>query len=78
MPLRRGTRRQSLRSSPHRPLHKSCGHPFHKRPRFAPSGFIHVGCAREYLETAEIFGRLKHFSPALTDGDLAEIREQLG
>jgi hypothetical protein len=51
---------------------------YYDEGRFAPSGFIHVGCAREYLETAEIFGRLRHFSPALTDGDLAEIREQLG
>jgi hypothetical protein len=42
--------------------------------RLSPSGFIHVGCAKEYLETTEIFGRLKHFSPQLTEADLAEIR----
>src|SRR5262245_30684196 len=34
--------------------------------RFSPSGFIHVKCAKDYLETTEIFGRLKHFSPDLT------------
>lgn len=50
---------------------------YYDEGRFAPSGFIHVTCAREYLETTEIFGRLKHFSPALTDADLAEIRAEL-
>jgi len=50
---------------------------YYDEGRFAPSGFIHIGCAREYLETTEIFGRLKHFSPALTDDELAEIRAQL-
>ena len=42
--------------------------------RFSPSGFIHIRCAKEYLETTEIFGRLKHFSPQLTDAELQEIR----
>ena len=45
--------------------------------RFSPSGFIHVACAKNYLETTEIFGRLKHFSPQLTESDLADIRKQL-
>ena len=46
--------------------------------RFSPSGFIHVKCAKEYLETTEIFGRLKHFSPGLTEAELSEIRGALG
>jgi hypothetical protein len=46
--------------------------------RFSPSGFIHMKCAKEYLETIEIFGRLKHFSPGLSEGELAEIRKELG
>jgi len=50
---------------------------YYDEGRFAPSGFIHIGCAREYLETVEIFGRLKHFSPALTDAEVAEIRAHL-
>jgi len=50
---------------------------YYDEGRFAPSGFIHVTCAREYLETTEIFGRLKHFSPQLTDDDVADIRTQL-
>ena len=45
--------------------------------RLSPSGFIHVRCSKEYLETTEIFGRLKHFSPQLTEDDLAEIRQEL-
>jgi ribosomal protein L37AE/L43A len=47
---------------------------FFEDGRFAPSGFIHLGCAPGYLETADVFGRLKHFSPALSDADWAEIR----
>jgi hypothetical protein len=46
--------------------------------RFSPSGFIHVRCAKDYLETTEIFGRLKHFSPGLMEIELAEIRKELG
>jgi len=45
--------------------------------RLSPSGFIHVRCSRDYLETTEIFGRLKHFSPQLTESDLADIRNEL-
>ncbi|HEX5068975.1 MAG TPA: hypothetical protein VFV78_02065 [Vicinamibacterales bacterium] len=51
---------------------------YYDEGRFAPSGFIHLGCAREYLETVEIFGRLRHFSPALTAPELEEIRQLLG
>jgi ribosomal protein L37AE/L43A len=51
---------------------------YYDEGRFAPSGFIHIGCVRDYLETAEIFGRLKHFSPELSDADLADIRAALG
>jgi hypothetical protein len=42
-----------------------------------PSGFIHVGCARPYLETTEIIGRLKHFTPGLTEADVSEIQAEL-
>ena len=50
---------------------------YYDEGRFAPSGFIHIGCAREYLETTEIFGRLKHFSPALTEAEIAEIDAEI-
>lgn len=45
--------------------------------RFSPSGFIHAKCSEEYLETTEIFGRLKHFSPGLTEEELGEIRNEI-
>ena len=44
---------------------------------FNPSGFIHVGCSQEYFETDDVIGRLKHFSPTLTDGDLGELQSEL-
>ncbi|HUF47690.1 MAG TPA: hypothetical protein VMM93_07725 [Vicinamibacterales bacterium] len=50
---------------------------FYEEGRFAPSGFIHVGCAPAYFETADIIDRVRHFSPALTDADLDEIRAGL-
>ena len=50
---------------------------YYEDGRFVPSGFIHVGCARPYLETTDIIGRLKYFTPGLTDADLAEIEDQL-
>lgn len=46
---------------------------FYEDGRFAPSGYIHSTCAKEYLETTDIRARLKHFSPALTDAELDEI-----
>ena len=51
---------------------------YYEDGRFAPSGFIHVSCAPEYLETTDVVGRIRHFSPDLTDADLDEIGKQLG
>lgn len=45
--------------------------------RFNPSGYIHAGCAVEYLGTGDIIERVRHFSPALTDDDLVELRAAL-
>jgi ribosomal protein L37AE/L43A len=50
---------------------------YYEDGRFAPSGFIHLGCSAGYLETTEILNRLMHFSPALADSDWAEIRKLL-
>ncbi len=41
--------------------------------RFAPSGYVHVGCAREYLGTTSILERIAHFTPELTAEDRAEL-----
>jgi hypothetical protein len=46
---------------------------FYEEGRFVPSGFVHVGCLVSYCETAEVMPRIRHFSPALTAEDAAEI-----
>lgn len=50
---------------------------FYEEGRFVPSGFVHVGCVPSYCETAEVMPRVRHFSPALTESDAAEIAAQL-
>jgi hypothetical protein len=46
---------------------------YYEDGRFAPSGFIHIACAKEYLETTEIMPRVKRFSPGLAETDLADV-----
>lgn len=44
--------------------------------RFAPSGFLHFDCRREYFEGADIAPAVLHLSPDLSDADReALIRE---
>jgi hypothetical protein len=50
---------------------------FYEDGRFAPSGFMHLRCAREYLETTDLMRRLCCFSPGLTDEDQGEIQAEL-
>ena len=50
---------------------------YYEDGRFTASGFIHLGCAKPYLETTDILPRLKHFTPSLTDTDVAEIQKEL-
>jgi hypothetical protein len=45
--------------------------------RFAPSGFLHVGCQRAYFEGADIVPALLHFSPELSDADRDELVREL-
>lgn len=45
--------------------------------RFAPSGYIHAKCARDYLETTDIIDRVRHFSPELGVDEIQELRERL-
>jgi hypothetical protein len=51
---------------------------YYEDGRFTPAGYIHLRCAQPYLETTEILGRVRHFSPELTDADAADIATQLG
>ena len=51
---------------------------FYEDGRFAPSGYIHATCARDYLETTEILPRVRQFSPALTDEDVDALAREIG
>lgn len=46
---------------------------FYEDGRFTPSGFMHAKCVKDYLGTTEIGVRVKHFSPELSDADLADL-----
>jgi len=46
---------------------------FYEEGRFAPSGFIHVGCAQAYFETTDVLTRLKRFAPSLSEEDLKAL-----
>ena len=46
---------------------------FYEEGRFVPSGFVHVGCVPSYCETVAVMPRVRHFSPALTESEAAEI-----
>ena len=50
---------------------------FYEDGRFSPTGFIHVACARVYLETIDVLPRLQRFSPGLNEADLLEIGSEL-
>lgn len=50
---------------------------FFEDGRFNPSGFLHPGCARSYLGTDDVLGRLRHFSPDLGGDDLADLERAL-
>jgi hypothetical protein len=50
---------------------------YYEEGRFQPSGYIHLRCALAYFETADILDRLRHFSPGLTESDIANIRAEL-
>lgn len=50
---------------------------FYDDGRFVPSGYIHAGCVRPYLETSDIMDRIRHFSPDLSEADLAELGQAM-
>jgi len=41
--------------------------------RFVPSGFLHLGCRRDYFEGGDIVPALLHFSSDLSDADREEL-----
>lgn len=48
---------------------------FFEEYRFQPSGFIHAGCARDYLGTVDLIERVQHFSPGLGVVELTELEQ---
>jgi hypothetical protein len=50
---------------------------FYEEGRFAPSGFVHVRCARPYFETTDIVARLRHFSRDVDEEAFAAVQAEL-
>lgn len=50
---------------------------FYEEGQFAPSGSIHLACARAYLESTEVMPRIRRFSPGLSEADLQAIQAEL-
>jgi hypothetical protein len=50
---------------------------FYEEGRFAPSGFVHAGCTRAYLETTDVLSRVRRFSPELREDDLALLAAEV-
>jgi hypothetical protein len=46
---------------------------FYEEGRFAPGGYVHLGCRNAYFETDEVVDPIVHFSPALSEADRAEL-----
>jgi hypothetical protein len=47
---------------------------FYEEGRFAPGGFVHLDCRKQYFETDDVLEQVLHFSPDLSDGDREELR----
>lgn len=50
---------------------------FYEDGRFAPSGYVHVRCARAYFETVDVLTRVRRFARDLSDEDLRQIQDEL-
>ena len=50
---------------------------FYEEGQFSPSGYIHLTCAKDYFETADILEHVLYFSPALSDAEREEVRSAL-
>ena len=46
---------------------------FYEEGRFAPGGYVHLGCRTAYFETDEVLEPVLQFSPALTEPERAEL-----
>jgi hypothetical protein len=50
---------------------------FYEEGLFAPGGFIHARCSREYFETTDILPRVRRFAASLGEDDLRAIQADL-
>jgi hypothetical protein len=48
---------------------------FYEEGRFAPGGFLHLPCRREYFENHDVWERVLQFSPDLSDEEREELRQ---
>ena len=46
---------------------------FYEEGRFAPGGYVHLGCRTAYFETDEVLDPVLRFSPALGETERAEL-----
>ena len=50
---------------------------YYEEGRFAPGGFVHLGCRQAYFETDEVRDAILQFSPALETGEREELARAL-
>jgi hypothetical protein len=46
---------------------------FYEEGRWAPGGFLHLGCGQTYFESENLVAPLLHFSPELNEQDREEL-----
>ncbi len=51
---------------------------FYEEGRFAPGGYVHLGCRNTYFETGAVLEPILQFSPALSEEERAELGRALG
>ncbi len=51
---------------------------FYQEGVFDSGGFIHLACAPDYFETADLLDVIRHFAPAAEAAELAEAARMLG
>jgi hypothetical protein len=51
---------------------------FYEEGRFAPGGYVHLGCREAYFETGGILDPVLQFSPDLSDADREALGRALG
>jgi poly(ADP-ribose) polymerase-like protein len=51
---------------------------FYEEGQFAPGGFVHLACRKDYFETEDILDPVLHFSPDLGQDEREELKRTLG